>query len=221
MIAVVFDLDGTLIDSAKAIQSIGDRLLADHGLAPLGAAEARSFIGGGAAKFVERAFAARGGGDLADLAAAVERFEAYYAEADPLENTPMPGADAALRALAEAGVSLGLCTNKPAAPTRSVVEALGWSDLLSAVVTGDCLPVKKPDPAPLRLAARRLGGGPFLYVGDSEVDAEAAGRAKTPFLLYTEGYRKSPIQTLPHRAAFSDFADLEPLIRSVAAEIGR
>ena len=219
MISVAFDLDGTLIDSARAIQAVGDRLLADHDLAPLSTEETRRFIGNGAAKFVERAFAARGV-EASDLVSrAVSRFETYYAEADPLENAPMPGAGAALKALSGAGVAIGLCTNKPGRPTLSVVEALGWRDLLPVVVAGDTLPVRKPDPAPLLEAGRRLGGGPLVFVGDSEVDAETAERAAIPLLLYTEGYRKSPIEALPHRAAFSDFAELPALVQSIAAEL--
>ena len=219
MISIVFDLDGTLIHSAPAIQAIGDRLLAERGLQSLTTTEARSFIGNGAAKFVERAFAARGVEDQAEVAAAVERFERYYVEADPLENAPMPEADTALRALIEAGFRLGRCTNKPGAPTRLVIEALGWTGLLPVVVAGDSLPVKKPDPAPLLEAQRLLGGGAMIYVGDSEVDAEAAERASAPFLLYSEGYRKSPAEQLPHRAAFSDFADLPELVRLAASEM--
>lgn len=218
VIAVVFDLDGTLIDSARAIQAVGDRLLADHGLAALSAEETRSFIGAGAAKFVERAFAARSVADPGAVAAAVERFQIYYREADPLEhNTPMPGAAAAMDALAAAGCPLGLCTNKPEAPTRSVVGALGWADRFAALVAGDTLAVRKPDPAPLQEVGRLLGGGPLVFVGDSEVDAETAERAARPFLLYTEGYRKAPVEALPRSAAFSDFAELPALVEAVAA----
>ena len=219
MISVVFDLDGTLIDSAPAIQAIGNRLLADHGLAALTAEETRAFVGNGAAKFVERAFKARGIDDPTLAAEGAERFQIYYKEADPFENTPMPGAEASMRALAGEGCKLGLCTNKPAEPTRMVLEALGWSALLPVVVAGDSLPVKKPDPAPLLEAGRRLGGSRLMFVGDSEVDAEAAQRAGTPFLLYTEGYRKSAVETLPHDAAFSDFAALPDLLRTTAAAV--
>ncbi|MEL6978166.1 MAG: phosphoglycolate phosphatase [Pseudomonadota bacterium] len=221
MISVVFDLDGTLIDSAQAIRKIANQLMAEHGLKPLTGQETRSFIGAGAAMFVRRAFAARAIEDPPALEAAIARFERYYAEADPLDNLPMPGADAALAALTGSGCALGLCTNKPGAPTEAVIKALGWSERLSVVIAGDSLSVRKPDPEPLLEAGRRLGGQPLLYVGDSEVDAETAARAGTPLLLYTEGYRAAPVETLPHRAAFSDFAELPDLVRAAAAEFSR
>jgi phosphoglycolate phosphatase len=72
--------------------------------------------------------------------------------------------------------------------------------------------VRKPDPAPLHHVIERLGGGAAIYVGDSEVDAETAARASVPFLLYTEGYRKSPVEALPHTHAFSDWARVPELV---------
>jgi len=215
--AVVFDLDGTLIDSVQAIAGIGDRLLAELGLPPLTLEEARSYIGNGAAKFVERALSARGQAvDKAALAPHVARFQLFYAEAPASANVPFPGVERALRELRSSGVALGLCTNKPAAPTHNVIEGLGWSDLFAAVVTGDTLGVHKPDPAPLRHCAELLGADTtasnYAYVGDSEVDAATAEAARVPFFLFTEGYRKTPVEQLPHRVLFSDFARLPELL---------
>jgi phosphoglycolate phosphatase len=216
---IVFDLDGTLIESAPAIMTDGNRLLSESGLPLLTLEEARSYIGNGAVKFVERAFSARGVHAAKEkLHDAYERFEMLYAEADPLDNTPMPGADEALRALAADGFPLALCTNKPGIPTRAVISALDWSDLLTEIVSGDSLDVKKPYPGPLFEAQRLLGTSSILYVGDSEIDAETAGRAGVPFILYTEGYCKAPIETLSFRASFADFADLPEVVRSVMAD---
>lgn len=219
MIGVAFDLDGTLIDSAPAIQAVGNRLLEEQGLYPLSVEETRSYVGDGAAKFVERAFAARRVEDRARVQQAIDLFEIYYAEADPLDNEPMPGVDRALAALSEAECRLALCTNKPGAPARSVVRALGWSEHLKAIVTGDSLPVKKPDPGPLLEARRLLGADRLIYAGDSEVDAETAQCAETPFLLYSEGYRRTPVEQLPHRAAFAHFDQLPALIETLAEEL--
>lgn len=212
-VGLVFDLDGTLIDSAGAIMAVGDRLLAERGLAPLDLAETKRYIGSGAAKFVERALAARG---VSVFGGAYERFEALYADADPRDNIPYEGVYAAIRALRDAGHPLAICTNKPGAPTAHAIDALGWSGLFDAVVAGDTLAVRKPDPAPLVEAGRRLGVATVLFIGDSEVDAETAARAGVPFLLFTEGYRKSPVDALTHRAAFSRYADLSALIASIA-----
>ncbi len=218
MTVAVFDLDGTLIDSAPAIMRVGNRLLADHDAPPLTPEETRSFIGHGAARFVEQAFAARDivvGNNMAD---AVVLFEKYYAEGDPSENAPFPGVEHSLDALRGAGVTLALCTNKPGAATRAVLDGLGWASRFAAVVAGDTLNSRKPDPAPLREALLRSGGGSMVYVGDSEVDAETARRAGAPFILYTEGYRHAPVDAIPHDRAFSDFHMLPGLVRAVVEQ---
>jgi phosphoglycolate phosphatase len=121
------------------------------------------------------------------------------------------GVEAALEDLRAAGMTLGLCTNKPTGPTLALLDAFGWRDHFATIVCGDTLPVRKPDPAPLRLAIERLGQ-PALFVGDSEVDAETAHRAAVPLLLFTEGYRKTPLALLPHASAFDLWSDMPPLV---------
>lgn len=212
---VVFDLDGTLIDSAPDIHGIANRLLAGEGAAPITLAQARDFIGNGAGVFVARMRAARGipDGDHARILAA---FIAAYDDAVHL-TVPYPGVVAALDALAAAGWRMGVCTNKPVRPTHAVLDHLGLSRFFGAVFGGDSLPVHKPDPAPLFATYDALGATrPRVYVGDSDVDAETARRAGIGFLLYTEGYRKVPVADLPHDAAFSNFADLPALVRAHA-----
>jgi phosphoglycolate phosphatase len=124
---------------------------------------------------------------------------------------------AALTALAAAGHRMAICTNKPYGPTLAVLRHLGLFGHFAAVIGGDSLPQRKPDPAPLHETVRLLGGGPVLFVGDSEVDAETAINAGIPFLLYTEGYRKAPVADLPHAAAFDDFAALSALVAGLSA----
>ena len=206
---VVFDLDGTLIDSAPDIQGVANALLAEEGAAPLSLAETRAFIGSGAPVFVARMRQARGLPESAQARLLAEFVDRYDAAVDLTR--PYPGAVAALDALAAAGCAIGLCTNKPLRPCRAVLAHLGLLDRFATLVAGDSLPERKPDPAPLRAALEGLGAGPAIYVGDSEVDAACARRAGVPFLLFTEGYRKAPVQDLPHDAAFSDFAALPDL----------
>ena len=162
--AVVFDLDGTLIDSAPAIQRIAATYLAGEGKPPLTLDETRSFIGNGARVFCQRMLAARGlRSGPAALEARYPAFHALYAAAPPGDNVPYEGAFAALARLAEAGVALALCTNKPAAPTHAVLNAA-------------------------------IGGRPeeTLFVGDSEVDAATASAAHVAFAFHTPGYAKDP-----------------------------
>lgn len=213
MAAVIFDLDGTLIDSAPDIHAAVNRLLADEGLAPLPFAVVKGFIGAGAGVLIQRVIAATGLPEDAH-ARLFGRFLADYETAHDLTR-PYPGVGAALRALAEAGHGLAICTNKPMAPTRTVLRHLGLQDHFAVVLGGDSLPQRKPDPAPLLATLAAMGGGPALFVGDSEIDAECAARAGLDFALFTEGYRKAPVTDVPHRAAFADFA----LLPGIAADL--
>jgi phosphoglycolate phosphatase len=217
MARIVFDLDGTLIDSAPDLHRVANALLAEEGAAPVTLEDARGFIGHGAPTFIKRMRAARNLPDSAHdrlLAEFVRRYDA----AVELTVT-YPGAVEAIDALAAEGHAIGLCTNKPYRPCISVLDHLGLTARFAAITGGDSMPERKPDPAPLHATFAALGAeGPMLYIGDSEVDAECADRAGAPFLLYTEGYRKAPVEDLPHAAAFSDFAALPALAREILGE---
>ncbi len=216
MARIVFDLDGTLIDSADDIRALANGILAAEGAPPLTIAEVRRFVGNGASVFVARMREARG---LAEGAHArlLADFVGGYESAVGL-TLPYPGVPEALEALRVAGHGLGVCTNKPLKPCRAVLDHLGLGEMFGAVIGGDSLAVLKPDPAPLMAAFAALGDGPMLYVGDSETDAETARRAGVPFLLFTEGYRKTEPSDIPHAARFARFAELPALI---AAELAR
>lgn len=216
MTVVVFDLDGTLIDSAPDIHTAVNRMLAEVGSDPLDLVRVRSFIGNGVSVLTERVIAARGlAQPHADLLASFLR---HY-NADPATLTVLyPAVRETLTSLADAGHSLGICTNKPQVATRAILAAFGIDHLFGAVFGGDTLAVHKPDPAPLLATITALGGGPTVFVGDSEVDAETAARASLPFVLFTEGYRKSPVNALPHAVSFDDFASLPAIIADLMPE---
>lgn len=214
MARIVFDLDGTLIDSARDIAATANATLAEVGAKPLSVDEARGFVGAGARIFVERMARARG---LPDAAPLIPRFLFHYERA--VDQTEVfPGVEEALATLKARGHKLGLCTNKPLKPTQAVLAHLGWSDFFETVFSGDSLPVRKPDPAPLLAALEALGalgGGPAIYVGDGEVDAETAERAGVPFLLYTQGYRNTPVEELVCNAAFEDWLTVPDLVEGL------
>jgi phosphoglycolate phosphatase len=163
--------------------------------------------------FVRRMRAARGLAD-ADHARLLARFLELY-EGPVEHSTVYAGVVDALALFAARGHALGVCTNKPLSPTRIVLDHFGMGARFGAVIGGDSLPVRKPDPAPIHAAFEALGAAPGFYIGDSEVDAEAADRAGVPFLLFTEGYRKAPVADLPHASTFSHWDELPALVESL------
>ncbi len=208
--AVIFDLDGTLVDSAADIAFAVNAALAGEGLAPVGRAEAVGLIGGGGRKAVERAFALRAGpGD----AAALDRgerafFEAYLDDRRAVEGRLYPGVAETLDRIARAGPMLGVCTNKPLPAAERTLAALGLKTRFGALVGGDCTPFRKPDPRHLLACLERLGARPAasVMVGDSLPDEDAASGAGAAFVGVSFGYgRPGPKARMVDR--FADLPD--------------
>lgn len=210
MANIVFDLDGTLIHSAPGIATAANRALADLGKPPLTLDHITSFIGNGVPVLITK-LANASGLDPVHEQPLLSAFRRHY-DADPAGASHLfDGVRDALEQLLDQGAQLAICTNKPETPTFGILEALSLRPYFKAVIGGDTLPQRKPDPAPLRRAFDQLGG-PGLYVGDSEVDAATAQAADIPFVLFTEGYRQTPAEQLPHHATFSDYANLPDLL---------
>ena len=208
--SVIFDLDGTLIDSAPDIHGAVNHMLRDVGVEPLTMVEVRSFIGNGVRVLVQRVMDARGlTAPHPDLLA---RFLLHYNAAPAVLTLMYPGVRAALVTLRDFGHPLGICTNKPEATTRMILQAFDLEQFFISVIGGDTLPVHKPDPAPLLSACAALGGD-CVFVGDSEVDAETAVRAGVPFVLFTQGYRRGPVEAA---AQFADYAALPGVLLGMA-----
>ncbi len=210
---LIFDLDGTLVDSAPDLQHAVNQVLAEQGAEPLPLNDIRKMIGDGAAQLVARAFAARSL-ELRDPQAALQRFFRFY-EADPTANTILyDGVRDTLVAAARRGFDMAVCTNKPQGPARVILERLGVAGHFSAVVGGDTHAFRKPDPRMLTLLLEQYGvAAPrTLMVGDSEVDAATAHAAQVPFALMTYGYRRGAVTDIPCLAALDEFSQLAPLI---------
>lgn len=215
---VIFDLDGTLLDSAADIRAAVNAMLAEEGRQAMSLQRITDFVGNGLPHLV-RLVMEEMGLNPGRHAALTERVFAHYERENGAHSALYPGVAAALATLSERGARLGLCTNKPEGPAREALHHFGLAHRFDAVCGGDTLAQRKPDPAPLRHVAEALaeaaGGapeGPVLFVGDSEVDAETARRAGVTFALFTEGYRKTGVAWLPHDMAFAEFDRLPGLV---------
>jgi phosphoglycolate phosphatase len=210
---VIFDLDGTLIDSAPDLAAAVNGMLAGYGCQPLSVAEVRRMVGDGVAMLVARALAAR---DYRppDPAEAERSFTRHYESDATSLTTVFPGAAQALQSVSAAGIPLAVCTNKPARLAADILGKLGLGRYFARVIGGDSLPFRKPDPRMLLALLEEFAAAPenALLVGDSEVDAATARAAGVPFVLMKHGYHRGPVADIPARAALENFAGLPALL---------
>ncbi|WP_119678130.1 phosphoglycolate phosphatase [Indioceanicola profundi] len=217
--AILFDFDGTLIDSAPEIAQALNALLKEYDRPPVTADQVRTFIGDGSSRLVERGFAATGGPVPADeLAEAVKRYIAIYATVPADPDTIYPGVKETLGRLRDAGHKLALCTNKPESISRNLLDGLGLADMFTAVVGGDTLPQRKPQAEPLLHAIHGLGFSPdgAVMVGDNGNDVAAARAAGIPIVAVSYGYPRMPVSELGADRVIDRFADLPGALESLA-----
>jgi phosphoglycolate phosphatase len=218
--AVLFDLDGTLVDSVADATAILNAVLEPEGVAPFAPGEVRVLMGHGIRALLAKALAARGSPAQPDrLDALRDRYLALYM-AEPLRETRLfPGASEALQALAAGGFRLGVCTNKAGGPARLVLEGLGLDALIHATVAADDGHGQKPAPGPLLACAAALGIAPerCVYVGDHAVDVEAARAAGMPVVVTGFGYSERPAEALGADRVIERLADLPSVARELVA----
>jgi phosphoglycolate phosphatase len=210
--AVIFDLDGTLVDTAHDIVAAVDALLAEYDRAPIGFAAGHRLIGDGARVLVQRAFLASGA-PAPDVDAATARWFEIYAASLASFSKPYPHVAPTLAALRARGRKLAVCTNKADAMAVRLLEMLDLAGYFDVIVGGD-VPHRKPDPRHLLATAERIGVPPrdCLIVGDSPNDAAAAKAARMPLVVVDWGYSLIVPAALGGDAVISDFAELEGLV---------
>ena len=210
--AVVFDLDGTLVDTAPDLSGTLNRLLVEHGRPTIALEDIRAMIGDGAAKMVERGFGATGGLPQ-DVTVLVRRFLDIYEANVAEESRPFPGVVATLERLRASGMSLGVCTNKLTGLSQRLLDELDLSQYFTAIVGGD-VPARKPDPRHVLSTIELLGASPetALMIGDSINDVAAAKAAKVKVVAVTFGYTTTPAVELGADAVIDSFEELPRLL---------
>lgn len=209
--AILFDLDGTLVDTAPDLAAATDHALVRAGRPAIGLDSVRSMVGDGARALIEKGFRASGGMPEPDVfEAAFNDFMIYYGRHIAQTSRPFPGVATCLAALAEQGYALAVCTNKPERLSRSLLDQLGLTGFFGAVVGGDSLPMRKPDPGHIHGTLEKLGAE-FSWaamVGDSANDVNAAKAAGLPCVVVSFGYTQIAPQDLGGDRLIDHFSEL-------------
>ncbi len=212
---VIFDLDGTLVDTAPDLMASLNHVLESQALAPVEYKDINFLVGQGALAMIERAYALHDTPlDKGELPALFDRFIAHYLAEMPGKSGPFPGVVEALSRLKEAGFSLAVCTNKFEAAARALLDALELTPWFDAISGGDTFSVKKPHGAHV-LGTIGLAGGQFphaVMIGDSINDIKAAANAGIPSIAVPFGYSDVPVETLNPSHIIDHFDALTPAL---------
>lgn len=217
---IVFDLDGTLVDTAPDLIAALNHVLAKEGLAPIPLESARNMIGAGARKLIERGLEAEDrAASLADITRMTTDFIDHYAAHIAVASRPFDGLLGALDQLSANGCKLAVCTNKLEWLSKKLLEELDMTWRFAAICGADTFGVAKPDPAILRQTIALAGGtlATSIMVGDAGPDVGAARRAGIPVIGVTFGYTEVPIADLKPDRVIDHFRDLPNAITELLA----
>ena len=212
---VVFDLDGTLVDTAPDLVDALNAVLAREGLSAVPFDVARPMIGGGAKRLIEGGLAAHGRHSPAEeINRLYADFVAYYADHIADRSRPFPGLEGALDELAQSGCVLTVCTNKLEWLSVRLLNALGLEHRFAAICGQDTFGVQKPDPLILRKTIRAGGGvvDRAVMVGDSPTDISTARAAGVPIIAVDFGYTDAPVSSFGPDKIIGHFAHLPPVV---------
>ena len=215
MRTVIFDLDGTLADTSRDLLAAANHCFRDMGLGDVLIPGQDSGIAlRGARMMLRRGLERVGQPDEAVVERYYPVFLEVYGQALSIHTKLYPGAMQAIEELGRRGYGVGICTNKPEGLAEQLMRDLGVRDRFAALVGADTLPVRKPDPEPLREAARRAGGDPArcLLVGDSDTDRNTSRNAGVPSILVTFGPSGDDMAALEPEALLPDYAALPDIV---------
>ena len=217
--AVVFDLDGTLVDTAPDLQAHVNAVLGELGRPGLRLDEVRLMVGDGAKALLRRGLETTGGMSAGvGLELLYRRFLERYTATPLRYGAVYDGVVEMLQELEAGAVRLGVCTNKAQAPTERLLALLGLDRFFRVVIGGDMVPAKKPDSGHLGAVLERLGAGPAraVMVGDNAYDLQAAQALGMPCILVSFGYTAVPARSLGAARVIDRFAELPGALASVA-----
>ncbi len=214
-VSLIFDLDGTLVDTAPDLVRALNAVIEPEGLSPVPLETVRHMVGRGARRLIDRAYAEQGV-DLAgeSLETHTARFLEVYRDGIDVESRPFDDVAETLEHLRTAGARLSVATNKPTDLSALLLGKLKLADFFERIVGADTAPGKKPDAAHLRAAA-----GPdasrLVMIGDSVTDVEAARNAQAPVILTAYGYTEIPVQDLGADAVVTRFRETPQAISAL------
>jgi phosphoglycolate phosphatase len=220
-LTVVFDLDGTLVDTAPDLIDTLNVVFAHEGLPPVDYAAARNMIGGGARRMIENGLKLEGrplsSGEIDRMFA---DFIAYYSDHIANQSRPFPGLDAALDRLLVEDCRFAVCTNKLERLSRLLLDALGLTQRFVAICGQDTFGIQKPDPEILRRTIRAAGGaiGRAVMVGDSGTDIATARAAGIPVVAVDFGYSDPPVARLGPDRLIGHFDELAAAVLGLAPD---
>jgi phosphoglycolate phosphatase len=215
--ALIFDLDGTLIDSLPDVRASVNCVLTASGRRELTIPETKDFVGWGGRVLVEKALALTGEeGTIEEIDRTLKEFLVYYAAHRSDHTEVFPGVPDILEEFKSNGIKMGICTNKPTATTSTVLEALGLDGFFQVISCGDAVPHSKPDGRHVSLVAEQMGATceTAVMIGDSENDILAAIDAGVRSVAVSFGYTHLPVDELGADAVIDRFEDLpEALVK--------
>ena len=215
---IVFDLDGTLVETAPDLLDSLNHCLTISGLQPADNKALRSFVGQGGRVMIERAFAAQQkqiAGEALD--ALIEEFRSFYADNMPGHSSFYPGALQSMQNFADQGYLLAVCTNKFEGLARKLLTSLNEAERFAAICGGDTFAFNKPDPRHILETIAMAGGDRdrALMVGDSKADINAAKAAGIPVVAVDFGYTDLPVQHYEPSRVISHFDELSPQLADI------
>ena len=217
-LTVIFDLDGTMVDTAPDLIAATNHTLDRFGMAPVEARIIQPAVGLGAKAMILAAMNELGRAVDADtLSSMTDQFIDYYGDNIATGSRIFPGLVEALVVMRDEGARLGVCTNKREALTLKLLAELRLDQYFDAIAGAETFPVRKPDAAHLLGTIAMVGGDPAraVMIGDSSIDAGAARNAKVPFVAVSFGYADIAVEELEPDAVIHSFADLIPVLREL------